>query len=72
MRNILRSKRQNKKLTQQQIAEKLGISRSAYTNIENGVRNPSFPLALKFKEVLEYKNDDIFINNDQLEEGVLT
>lgn len=62
MRQKLREKRIQKKYTHQAIADKLGISRPAYTNIENGNKNPSLDVALKIKEILKYKNDDIFLN----------
>ena len=38
----LKELRQNKGVTQQHIADLLGISRGAYTNIENGKRQPAF------------------------------
>ena len=38
MREYLRILRESSKLTQQQAAEKTGMSRSNYTNIENGTR----------------------------------
>lgn len=68
MRNNLRRCRENKKMTQREVANILGISRSAYTNIERGIRNPSFTLSLRLKEVMGYKGDDIFEN---VGEGVI-
>lgn len=38
--NQLKEIRQRKGLTQMQVAQKLRISRAAYTNIENGKRDP--------------------------------
>ncbi len=35
-----KSIRENLSMTQDQVAEKLGITRAAYTNIENGKRDP--------------------------------
>ena len=43
-----------KNMTQKEIAEKVGIARNTYTNIELGVKNPSLNVALKIKEVLSY------------------
>lgn len=68
MRNNLRKCREDKKMTQREVANILGISRSAYTNIETGIRNPSFTLSLRLKEVMGYKGDDIFEN---VVEGVI-
>ncbi|WP_258107026.1 helix-turn-helix transcriptional regulator [Christensenella minuta] len=38
MREYLRNLRESNELTQQQAAEKTGMSRSNYTNVENGAR----------------------------------
>ena len=62
MRLKLKEIRINRNLTQEDIASKLGIDRATYTNIELGNRNPSLEVALKIKQVLRYKNDDIFLN----------
>ena len=61
MRDILKEQRKNRKMTQAEIANKAGISRSEYTNIEIGIREPSFALALKLKEILGYRDDDLFM-----------
>jgi putative transcriptional regulator len=62
MRNKLVEIRIAKNLTQEQLAEKSGISRAYYTNIELGNKNPSFAVAVKIKSVLDYKDDEIFLN----------
>lgn len=54
----LKSFRQRQGLTQQAMADKLGIAKITYVNIERGVHNPSFGLLEKFAEVFEY--DDIW------------
>ena len=61
MRVKLKEIRLSKNMTQDEIAEKIGINRSYYTNIERGNRNPSFLVALKIKNVLGIKDDDIFL-----------
>lgn len=45
--------RAEKRLTQQQIADKVHISRTHYTNIEKGRRRPSPDLAQKIAEELD-------------------
>lgn len=65
MRIILREQRKKVNMTQKDIANKVGISRSEYTNIEVGVRNPSFTLSLKLKDILGYRDDDLFKNTEQ-------
>ncbi len=61
MRERLRKIRLKKGLTQEELAGKIGIDRSTYTNIELGYKNPSLKVALKIKEELDYKDDDIFL-----------
>lgn len=50
--------RERQKLTQQAMADKLGIAKITYVNIERGETNPSFGLLEKFEQVFEY--DDIW------------
>lgn len=45
-------------LSQQDMADKLQISKSHYISIENGIYDPSFKILEKFSEVFEY--DDIW------------
>lgn len=62
MRSLLIKKRKSKKLTQQRIAEMLGIGRSTYSAYELGIIDPPLKIATKIKEILNYKNDNIFLN----------
>lgn len=71
LRQKLRERRLQKKYTHMGIAKELGISRSTYTNIENGNKNPSFEVAINIKKILEYKDDDIFLNSRFLKETKL-
>lgn len=64
MREKLISARKQKGLTQQEIAEMIGVSRTTYTGYEKGNYSPSLEKAVKIKEVLKYKNDDIFLNTN--------
>ncbi|PRX18099.1 putative transcriptional regulator [Orenia metallireducens] len=61
MRKKLKEKRLEKGLTQKRIAQKIGISRGHYTNIELGHKEPSFKVARAIKKELDEKNDDIFL-----------
>ncbi|NLY11817.1 MAG: helix-turn-helix transcriptional regulator [Firmicutes bacterium] len=47
MRHQLFKARMRSKLTQAEVAKAVGISRSHYTLIENGKRNPSLEVALR-------------------------
>lgn len=60
IRQKLKEVRREKKMTQQQVADQIGINRNSYSNIENYKKNPSFRLVKKIKKVLDYYNDDLF------------
>lgn len=47
--------------TQSQFSALVGISRSHYSQIETGEKNPSLKLALNIKRALNYDGDDIFL-----------
>lgn len=64
MRNNLIELRKKRKLTQQQMADKLNIARTTYTGYENANFSPSIEKAIKIKEILKTKNDDIFLVSD--------
>ena len=51
-RSKLKSKRKEMKYTQQQVADKLGISRSYYSDIENKKKMPNGSIVFKLNEVL--------------------
>lgn len=61
MRSRLREIRLMRGMTQQEVANAAKIERVTYTNIELGNKNPSFAVAARIKEVLDYRNDDIFL-----------
>jgi len=52
--------RLKKHMTQQNIADKIGLTRMGYSKIENCTRDPSYKISLKIKNVMDYKNDDLF------------
>ncbi|NLJ94874.1 MAG: helix-turn-helix transcriptional regulator [Clostridiaceae bacterium] len=53
MRDWLREKRNFLKLTQEEVAKQLDISRAHYTQIELGQRNPSPKLAKSISNLLD-------------------
>lgn len=63
MRAILKRERIRNKLTQQELANKVGISRVHYTQIENNSNNkkPSLDVAISIKKALNYESDDLFL-----------
>ncbi len=60
MNNTLKKLRQERALTQQQLAEALGVSRQTVISIENGKYDPSLPLAFKMAHYLGVKIEDVF------------
>ena len=64
MRNKLIELRVKRGYTQEQMANKLNIARTTYTGYEKGNVAPSLEVALNIKKILNYKNDDIFLNLD--------
>ena len=65
MTNNIRVERTIKRITQQQLAELVQVSRQTINAIEQGKYVPSTVLALKIASVFEKRLDDIF----QLEES---
>ena len=62
MRVKLRELRKANGYTQQTFSVAVGASRTHYTQIETGDKQPSLRLALRIKRVLNYYGDDIFDN----------
>lgn len=60
MRVRLQRMRDAQGYTQYAFATALGISRSHYSQIESGDKNPSLKLAISIKKLLGYQNDDLF------------
>lgn len=65
MRNTIKVERAKKDMTQQDLAEKVKVSRQTINSIEAGKYVPSTVLALKIAGVFGVRIEDIF----ELEEG---
>lgn len=63
MREKLKEKRLESGMTQNDLAEKIGLKRSSYTSIELGNRNLKIETAIKIKQALGYFDDDLFLND---------
>ncbi|MGM0775475.1 MAG: helix-turn-helix transcriptional regulator [Bacillota bacterium] len=63
MRYWLKKFRNNRKLTQEEVAKLCNISRSFYTQIENGTKTPSVDVAKKIAKTLEFNWVLFFDNN---------
>ena len=61
MKNFLKQQRSIKDLTQQELAEKVEVSRQTIHSIESGRYIPSTLLALKLAAVLGVKVEDLFL-----------
>ena len=62
MRAKLQQLREANGYTQQTFSNAVGTSRSHYSQIETGEKQPSLRLELRIKRVLNYYGDDIFDN----------
>lgn len=58
--NNIKTQRKSKRISQEKLAERLGISRTALGSIERGEACPSTTLALCICSVLECNFEDLF------------
>jgi putative transcriptional regulator len=65
MKNTVKVERAKKDMTQQDLADSVGVSRQTINSIESGKYVPSTVLALKISKVFGVSLDELF----QLEEG---
>lgn len=56
----LKELRKKYKLTYQEVADKLSISKCFYWQIENSKRKLSYEMAIKIANIFDKKPDDIF------------
>jgi putative transcriptional regulator len=64
MKNILRELRKERKLTQDDLAKALGVSRQTINAIENDKYNPTLELALKLARFIDIPVEKLFILED--------
>ena len=60
MRNIIREKRKDKGISQEELAKKCGVSRQTVNAIENNKYEPTLSLAFKLAELLNTTVDKLF------------
>jgi putative transcriptional regulator len=60
LKNNLKSIRQEKNISQQQLADMVGVSRNTISSIETGQFNPTAKLALIISIALDKRFEDIF------------
>jgi putative transcriptional regulator len=62
MTNKLKTLRVKNKMTQEELANKLDVTRQTIISIENGRYTPSLPLAFKIANLFGKKIEDVFKN----------
>ncbi len=61
MKNKIRELRKQNKVTQDDLAEAVGVTRQTIISLENGRYNASLQLAFKIARYFKMKIEDIFI-----------
>ena len=61
MKNNIESIRKFKKISQQELADALEVTRQTISSLENGRYNPSILLAFKIAKLFNMSIEDIFI-----------
>ena len=61
MKNKLKELRKNQKLTQEELANLIGISRQAINAIEKEKFDPSLPTAFKMAKLFKTSIEDLFM-----------
>jgi len=61
MKNIIRDKRKQRGLSQEELAKKCGVSRQTVNAIENNKYDPTLALAFSLANELETTVDELFI-----------
>lgn len=67
MKNRLRELREERGLTQEELAKALGVTRQTIIAIEKGKYDPSLRLAFKIARLFNVKIEDIFIYENSKE-----
>ena len=65
MKNKLEELRKNKGLSQEQLAEKVLVSRQTIISLEKGRYNPSLDLAFRLSKFFNVPIEDIFIYEEE-------
>jgi transcriptional regulator with XRE-family HTH domain len=65
MENFIAKYREEKKITQTDLAEKLGLNRSYFNTIEKGKRTPSLPVLKEIADILEVSIDSLLGRDDK-------
>lgn len=66
MKNNLEEFRKNKKMSQEELAQILKVSRQTIISLEKGKYNPSIVLAFKIAHFFDSRIEDIFIYEEEV------
>mgnify|MGYP001419221613 CR=1 FL=1 len=64
MKNRIRTLRKEKGMTQEELSQRVGVSRQSIIAIETGKYNPSLELAYKLAKVFNLTIEEVFIFED--------
>jgi len=64
MNNRLRVLRAERKWSQQDLADRLGVSRQSVNAIETGKYDPSLPLAFRIADLFDLAIEEIFLRDE--------
>ena len=65
MNNIIRELRKKNKVTQDDLASAVGVTRQTIISLENGKYNASLQLAYKISKYFNLKIEDVFIFEEE-------
>ena len=65
MNNIIRELRKENKVTQDDLANAVGVTRQTIISLENGKYNASLQLAYKISKYFDMKIEDVFIFEEE-------
>jgi putative transcriptional regulator len=64
MKNKIRMLRAEKRWSQADLAEMVGVSRNSINSVENGKFDPSLPLAFRIAHVFDRTVEEVFDQNE--------
>lgn len=69
MKNRIRVLRAEKRWSQAELAERVGVSRNSINSVENGKFDPSLPLAFRIADVFGLTVEEVFLREGEDAEG---
>jgi putative transcriptional regulator len=69
MKNRIRVLRAEKRWSQGELAERVGVSRNSINSVENGKFDPSLPLAFRIADAFSLTVEEVFLRDGDDTEG---